>query len=48
MKYDELINHCIKLIKSFNPIIMSLDAHFDNYLKEFGKSFEDTEKVFMK
>lgn len=34
MKFNELIDSCIEVIKSFNPIIKTLDSHADDYLKD--------------
>lgn len=34
MKFAELIEHCIQCIKSFNPIIKTLDSHADDYIAQ--------------
>lgn len=33
MKYGELIEACIDIIKSFNPVVMTLDSHADDFTK---------------
>ena len=32
MKFGELIEHCITCIKTFNPVIKTLDSHADEYI----------------
>jgi hypothetical protein len=34
MKFSELIEHCIECIKTFNPIIKTIDSHADAYIAE--------------
>ena len=34
MKFSELIDSCIECIKSFNPIVKTLDSHADDFLKD--------------
>ena len=34
MKFSELIDSCIECIKTFNPIIKTLDSHADDFLKD--------------
>ena len=34
MKFSELIDSCIECIKSFNPIIKTIDSHADDFLKD--------------
>ncbi|CAI2385508.1 unnamed protein product [Moneuplotes crassus] len=45
MKYGELIEACIDIIKSFNPIVTTLDSHADDFTKNMENAFE---KVFIK
>lgn len=45
MKFGELIECCVECIKTFNPIVMTLDSHADDYTKPFTDPFE---KVFIK
>jgi len=45
MKYSELIEMCIEIRRTWNPIIESLDSHADNFLKKFS---DENEKVFIK
>ena len=33
MKFNELIDSCIEVIKTFNPVIKTLDSHADDFLK---------------
>ncbi len=33
MKFSELIDSCIECLKSFNPIVKTLDSHADDFLK---------------
>jgi len=57
MKFSELIDSCIECIKSFNPIIKTIDSHADDFLKDviynctnsLKIQFKDPyEKVFIK
>ena len=34
MKFSELIEHCIACIKSFNPVIKTIDSHADEYIAQ--------------
>ena len=34
MKYEDLIKWCRKTIKSYNPIIDTIDTHAETYLKK--------------
>lgn len=34
MKYSELIEACINIKKTWNPVTMTVDAHADEYLKK--------------
>jgi len=45
MKYSELIDKCVEIRRTWDPIIESLDAHADEFLK---KVTDDNEKVFVK
>ena len=38
MKFSELLDHAQKCIKSFNPVIMSLDSHADEYISQVSLS----------
>lgn len=38
MKFSELIEHCIECIKTFNPIIKTIDSHADAYISEVKNS----------
>ena len=43
MKYQELIDACIDIRKSWNPVTMTVDAHAEEYLKKVifdGFNFE--------
>lgn len=43
MKYDELINLCIKCIKEFDSVKMTVDTHSENFINYHKKKLEDTE-----
>ena len=45
MKFSELIDSCIECIKTFNPIIKTIDSHADDFLRDFKDPYE---KVFVK
>jgi hypothetical protein len=45
MKYSELIEKCDECIKTFNPIISTIDSHADTYLSNVKDPYE---KVFIK
>ena len=45
MKFADLIDASIECIKSFNPIVVTLDSHADDFLKNFKDPYE---KVFIK
>lgn len=34
MKFSELIEHAIECIKTFNPVIKTIDSHADDFLKD--------------
>ena len=34
MKFSELIEHCNTCIKSFNPVIKTIDSHADEYIAQ--------------
>lgn len=34
MKFSELIEVCIECIKTYNPIIKTIDSHADDFLKD--------------
>jgi hypothetical protein len=33
MKFSELIEHAIECVKTFNPIVKTLDSHADEFIK---------------
>ena len=43
MRYERLIAMAERLIKSFNPVIMTLDSHCDEFMRTEGKKLFDTE-----
>ena len=45
MKYGDLIDTAIAMIKAYNPIVMTLDSHADEYLEKLKNMYE---KVFLK
>ena len=45
MKFDELLEKCVECIRSFNPVINTIDSHADTYLAKFKDPYE---KVFVK
>lgn len=45
MKFSELIEQCIECIKSYNPVIKTIDSHADEFLKKMKDPYE---KVFIK
>jgi hypothetical protein len=45
MKFSDLIESAEACIKSFNPVINTIDSHADQYL---GKLKDPYEKVFVK
>ena len=34
MKFSELIQKCIEIMTSFNPVVMTLDSHADTFLEK--------------
>ena len=38
MKYEVLIKWCRRTIKSYNPVIDTIDTHAETYLKEVTNS----------
>lgn len=34
MKFSELIDSCVECIRTFNPIIKTIDSHADDFLKD--------------
>jgi len=34
MKFGELLEHCIEIIETFNPKIMTLDSYAEEYTKK--------------
>ena len=45
MKFSELIEQCIECIKTFNPIVSTIDSHADTFLAGLKDPYE---KVFIK
>lgn len=45
MKFSELIEMCIESVKTFNPVISTIDSHADNFLSGMKDPYE---KVFVK
>jgi hypothetical protein len=45
MKFSELIDMCIECVKTFNPVINTIDSHADNFLSGMKDPYE---KVFVK
>lgn len=43
LKYEELIIFCEDIIKSYNPIIMTVDSHSDQFIEQHKRKLEDTE-----
>ena len=37
MKFSELIDHAIECIKTFNPVIKTIDSHADSYLEKVSE-----------
>ena len=48
MKYEELIKLCLEIMKTYNPIILTVDSHSDEFVKKYSKQIADTEAVFIK
>jgi len=38
MKFAELIEHCTQCIKTFNPVIKTIDSHADDYIRPVSDS----------
>ena len=45
MKFSELIEHSVQCVKSFNPVISTIDSHADSFLASMKDPYE---KVFVK
>ena len=37
MKFSELIDSCVECVKTFNPIIKTIDSHADDFLKDVSE-----------
>ena len=37
MKFSELLDHAITCIKTFNPVIKTLDSHADEFIAQVSK-----------
>lgn len=48
LKYEELINLCCDLIKTFDPVVLTVDSHAEQFLTKHKRVLEDTEAVFLK
>ena len=50
MKFSELIECCIECIKSYNPIIKTIDSHADDFLNSVFYSFNifNSSKILMR
>ena len=44
MKFSDLIEHCVTCIKSFNPVIKTIDSHADEFINNVStrRSKEET------
>lgn len=45
MKFSELLEQCIECVKTYNPVISTIDSHADNFLANAKDPYE---KVFVK
>ena len=43
MKFSELLEHAQTCIKTFNPVIMSLDSHADEYIAAVSQNSSSAE-----
>lgn len=48
MRYEQLISLAEKMIKSFNPVILTPDSHVEQFMKTDGKKLFDTEQTFLR
>jgi hypothetical protein len=48
MKYEDLITLTEKMIRSYNPVTVTVDSHFDEFIKSHTKKLFDTEVMFLK
>lgn len=48
VKYEELIEYCVEIIRTFNPVIMTVDSHSEEFVTKYKRKLEDTESVFIK
>lgn len=39
MKYGELIDACIEIIKNYNPVVQTLDSHADEFTQNVRCTF---------
>ena len=46
-KYEELINYCLDIIKTYNPIVETVDSHADEYLKKVLKLIKIKHSIFL-
>ena len=40
MKFSDLIEHCVTCIKSFNPVIKTIDSHADEFINNVSTDSE--------
>ena len=45
MKFSELIDHCITCIKTFNPVITTIDSHADQFIAQVRKVTESNSSL---
>jgi len=48
VNYEELIDYCLEIIRTFNPVIMTVDSHSEEFVTKYRRKLEDTEAVFVK
>lgn len=48
VKYEELIEYCVEIIRTYNSVIMTVDSHSEEFVNKYRKKLEDTEAVFIK
>jgi hypothetical protein len=48
VNYEELIDYCLDIIRTFNPVIMTVDSHSEEFVTKYRRKLEDTEAVFVK
>ena len=48
MKYEELIVMAENLIRSYDPSMVTVDSHYEEFIQEHLKKLFDTEVMFLK